>query len=99
MSRIMVNGAFCIEGAFSFSSDYDPASNPPLMKIEGTLSSRAGYLPDIRRLENERYLLDGVYVYREGYGSEEDEIVYYFTAKSFAVANRLQEVKTVDVQG
>lgn len=82
-----------MEGRFTFNSEYDLKSVPPLTDIRGVFISDAGYLGGITCLENERYAVTGIHVYREEYASEEDSIAYYFTAKSFAVADRLREVK------
>lgn len=96
MSRIIVNGDYVIEGKFSFDVSYDRNSSPQLVNINGVLTSSSGYMPDIRQLENDRYRLTGIFVYKEAYGSEEDEMAYYFAAKSYAMADSLQEVKIVN---
>lgn len=93
MSKILVNNTYIVEGRFSFEAEYDLKANPPIRNIHGTLISGAGYLTPISSLENERYSLTGIYVYKEEYASEENEIAYYFQAKSFAVADSLREVK------
>lgn len=95
MAKVRINGEFNIEARFSFSVEYPPDPTMPLKSIEGVLVSSSGYMPDIRSIENGRYLLTGVYVYAEDYGSDEDEIVYRFRAKSYSMDTRLQEVKTV----
>ena len=93
MSKILINDEFTIEGQFSMEAVYDIKSNPPIVNIRGVLTSDKGYLPLINSLENERYRITGVNVYQETYGSEEDMIAYHFSAKSFAIADRLREVK------
>jgi len=95
MSKICVNGSFSVEGEFSFDINYDNTQNPPLTRIEGTFASKAGYLPDITSLENERYIISGIHVYQEDFGSEEDTIVYSFNAKAFGLADNLKEVKYI----
>ena len=94
MSKILINNEIYNEGVFSFTTEYDQQSNPPLVNISGVMTTKSGYLGSIRTIENDRYALEGVHVYQEGYGSEEDEIAYYFTAKRYMIAGYLQEVKT-----
>lgn len=93
MSKVLINDSFLIEGRFSFEAKYDLKSNPPVREIKGTLISNCGYLNKITSIENERYVVTGIHIYKEEYASEEDSIAYYFNAKSFAVADRLLEVK------
>lgn len=93
MSKVRVNGEFTVDGEFSFSVSYDTTQNPPVVSIEGAFTSSAGYMPEIHSLENERYILTGVRVHQEGFGSEENAMVYNFAAKSFGIADALREVK------
>lgn len=95
MSKIILNGQKVIEGEFSFSVSYDESVNPPILQIVGTLSSKAGYLPEITSLENDRYVISGITVKTEHYGSEEDTMLYDFEAKAYGIANNLREVKIV----
>ena len=93
MSKIYINGDANnpIEGSFSFDIGYDAKANPPVITIEGVLSTKS-YIEEIYAIENERYFLDDVVVTHESYGSEEDEIVYTFMAGKFDY-NRKDVVK------
>lgn len=93
MSKILINDSFLVEGRFSFEAEYDLKSNPPVREIRGILISDCGYLNGLTSIENERYVVTGIHIYKEEYVSEEDFIAYYFNAKSFAVADKLLEVK------
>ena len=93
--KVCVNGSFMVEGEFSFNVNYDNTQNPPLTSIEGSFASKAGYLPDITSLENDRYIVSGIHVYQESFGSEEDTMVYHFTAKAFGMDDKLKEVKYI----
>ena len=95
MSKVYVNGSFVVEGEFSFHVSYDTTKNPPLMQIEGAFSTASGYIPEITSLENERYILSGIHVTQESFGSEEDIMVYSFTAKAFGMADKLKGVKFI----
>ena len=77
------NDTFNEDGKFSFDIDYD--ENAVIRSIKGAYSSSEGYLEDIMRLETDQYILDDISVYNEAYGSESNEIVYSFTAKSYAI--------------
>lgn len=96
MSKIMINSSIPIEGEFSWSIEKSLNSHGgvDIVAIDGALTSKCGYLPEITQIENERYVLAGVNVYKESFGSEEDDMVYYFHAKTYGMRPDLQEVKT-----
>ena len=71
------------ECSFSFDTSYD--FDTSVLDIRGALSSSAGSIYDIKKIESDKYILDGVRVYGESYGSEDDTIVYSFTAKSYEI--------------
>ena len=95
ISTIIVNDRIKIEGKLNLTVEYSP-TDPRILSIEGSLVSSAGYLTPIYSLENERYRIDGITVLKELYDGEEDEIGYSFMARSYSIADRLTEVKTVD---
>jgi hypothetical protein len=84
MSLIRVNNEITVEGKFSFGVDLDDSAKPAKLVISGAFQS-AEYIEDITKLENERYILQNIKVKHEGFGSEEEIIVYSFTAGSFRV--------------
>lgn len=87
MASIQINDKHVVEGGFTFSVGYDTTVNPPLIKISGVLVVGGDkYLSDIQKIESEEYVLDGVQVYNEEYGSDTDEIAYSFMAKSYGMA-------------
>ena len=87
MAKVLINDKNTIEGNFTFRVSYDNSQKPPLVSIEGILTSEVPYMEVITRIESERYLLDGVHVHAEEFGSNDKNIAYYFTAKSFAIAD------------
>ena len=93
MSKVIINDQIEVEGSFSFSTSLDSSVNPPIISINGVFTSAAGYFPEIYSLENERYLITGITVVEESYGSEEDMIAYNFKAKAYGIADKLKEVK------
>lgn len=95
MSTILVNNEYPVEGEFSFSVSYDDTQRPPIRSINGVFSCKAGYLPEITSLENDRYVLTGIHVHQEDFGSEENTMLYHFEAKAFGMADELKEVKLI----
>ena len=93
MSKVCVNGSFIVEGEFSFGVAYDMTQNPPLIKIEASFASSSGYIPEIMTLENDRYVVNGIHVTQDSFRSEEDTMLYNFTAKAFGMTDALKEVK------
>ena len=88
---VVINNSLRIPASFSFETSYDPSSNPPLVVIEGVLSYDGDYLENITSIESERYLLKDVRVYKEAYGSDENTILYYFTAKSYGLSKKVNK--------
>lgn len=87
MSKVWVNDEDNpVEGSFSFEAEYDDTQKPPILSIRGVFRTSDRYYDDIKSLLNSRYRIDGVKVFKEAYGSEEDEVLYYFTGGRYGVA-------------
>lgn len=84
MSQIKVNKKKSIEGKFSFDVDVDETSKPVKVTIMGVFQS-AEYIEEITELENDKYVISNIKVYRESFGSEEKDILYSFSAGGFRV--------------
>ena len=54
---------------------------PPLI-ISGILSTDT-YIEEINTIFTDRFILNGVIVYYESFGTEENEVIYKFIAKEF----------------
>lgn len=72
MSKIKINGEE-IEGRFSMATE----------NVDGILHSYGQivtktYFEEIKEIENRRYFISNVEVYKEEFGSEDDEILYTF---------------------
>ena len=91
MSKIMINDEDVIEGTFSFEVTIDESHKPPIYSITGVLTTSDKYLEDLDTIQNERYRLERVRVYRESFGSEEDGVVYFFTAGKFGIDRKRGE--------
>lgn len=87
MSEILVNGKDRCEGAFSFSLTKE---TPSSLSVEGVLRTGT-YFEEIHSIENDRYRLEKVDVFQESYGSEEDHIVYRFTAGKYDLRGRKKQ--------
>ena len=71
------------ECAFSFEADYDYDSN--ILTVKGVLSSEGDYIYDVSQIESDRYIIKGVRITGESYGSETKEIVYSFIASEYEI--------------
>ena len=81
----MINDIEVIEGVFSFEVTIDESNSPPIYSVTGVLATADKYIEDLRTIQNERYRLEGVRVYKESFGSEENQVVYYFAARKFGI--------------
>lgn len=88
MSRVKVNDAFVVEGKFSVEVFADKTQLPVKIYKRGIFESEAPYITDITSLENERYYIEGIDVYKEAYGSEDDTISYEFNFESMNIKNK-----------
>lgn len=81
MSEILINDTIIVEGELSFKKTVDNSQKPPKLIIEGLLSTHK-YFEEITQVESERYVLKGINVQQESYGSNDFNIVYGFYAVS-----------------
>lgn len=87
MSDIKVNDKLMVDGKFSVAAKLDSSVNPPVVVIGGVFQS-ADYIEEITKLENERYIVSGIKVSQESFGSEEEDIYYEFTAAAIKVKRK-----------
>jgi hypothetical protein len=87
MSDIKVNDKLTVEGKFSVATTVNNATKPPQVQINGVFQS-AEYIEEITKLENDRYVIAGVKISQESFGSEEEDIFYTFTAGSVKVKRK-----------
>lgn len=85
MSQIWINDTESVEGSFSFEITVDETSKPPIYSITGLFTTADKYVEELNTLQNANYRLENIHVYRESYGSEDDSVVYYFTAEAFGL--------------
>lgn len=89
MAKIKINNKHNIEGKVSLVNTKDDSSSPIIVSYSGVLSARV-YIEDLNRIETDKFIIDGVNVYYESLGSEEDDILYEFTAKSMKIKEELK---------
>lgn len=88
MAMIKINNSDkVVLGSVNFTRDavYDERSGRVIgSTITGMLATRE-YIEELHRIESERFILNGVDVFREGFGSNEYYILYHFNAKELTV--------------
>lgn len=107
MAKIIVNDSLQVNGKLSFERSL---VNEPFItsegeekirqyfKIEGVFSTHL-YFDDIEKLETNRFELIDVEVYKEVFGSDDYNILYYFTAKDLEVLGYKQNGATYILYG
>lgn len=88
--EVLLNGTIVAIGSVSISlkselkEDEIIGDVDQLITIEGLLET-GYYIPDLDKIETNRYYIEGVNVSQEQYGSLENKIIYKFTASLFQV--------------
>ena len=82
MSFIIVNGTESSRGEVEFFQSIESDENGDKVVYDGVYITDS-YFEQIDKIQTHRFILDDVYVYREKFSSEKDEIAYYFTCKKF----------------
>lgn len=80
-NEIILNGYIKVKGAVNVSAEKDSDNR---ITIKGILAS-AYYEGDIQTIETRRYFIQNIDVYKEDYCTDEETIVYSFTAESITV--------------
>lgn len=74
-----------IKGKFSVAATVDRTKNPPVLSINGFVETPTR-LPDrFNKLEGGRVAVFDVLINSESVGSEDDNIVYEFSAKNYEI--------------
>lgn len=95
--EVVLNDSVRLAGSVSVSmtrneKPQDPLSEEPYRSIiiEGALATKF-FEQDIEKIETRRYVIMGVDVYAEEFGSLDDEIIYRFRADAFRVKYQMTE--------
>jgi hypothetical protein len=87
-----------IDGVFSFSVDVDRNVRPNVVTISGAIQTKV-QLEGISTISYGRYVLRDVDIISESYGSEDETVVYGFTAKDYEVNWDIDIAKGVTKRG
>lgn len=74
-----------IEGKFSFISEVDRTKKPPILKISGVIETTARLPDSFKKLEGGRAIVYNVLLNSESVGSDDDKIVYGFSATNYDI--------------
>lgn len=88
MAKIIVNNEVRTNGKLSATRALNEEKNGFI--ISGVFASHL-YYENIKTLESERFALSGVEVYQESFGSDDYDILYYFTAKSLMLKDHIED--------
>ena len=87
MSKVKINNSILVDGKFTIEIFADKNSKPTTIYKRGIFETDK-YIEEISSLENERYFINGIDVYKEIYGSEDDIISYEFSFNSMQKSNK-----------
>ena len=74
-----------IEGKFSLIAAVDRTKKPPVLSVTGVIETPTRLPDSFERLEGGRIIAHNILIDSESAGSEEDSLVYSFTAKSYEI--------------
>ena len=74
-----------LDGKFSFIGDVDRTKKPPILTISGVIETAARLPDSFKTMEGGRVKLYDILLNSESAGSEDDKIVYSFSAKRYEI--------------
>lgn len=77
MSNLKINNEIELNGRFTVERKKDINANPVIIYRTGILEIPK-YIDEIKTIENDKYKINGINVYKETFVSEEDYIAYEF---------------------
>ena len=77
MSSLKINNEIELNGRFTVERKKDINVNPVIIYRTGVLEIPK-YIDEIKTIENDKYKINGINVYKETFVSEEDYIAYEF---------------------
>ena len=81
MAKIIINDSKLVNGALNITRSLGSKGN---IIVEGMLATHK-YIELIDRIESERYILNGVFVTKEQFASNDAMIIYTFTADELKI--------------
>lgn len=77
MSNLKINNEIELNSRFTVERKKDINANPVIIYRTGVLEIPK-YIDEIKTIENDKYKINGINVYKETFVSEEDYIAYEF---------------------
>lgn len=74
-----------IEGKFTVTGIVDRSKNPPILTVEGYIETSVRIPDRIKEMYGGRVAVQDILVNSESIGSEENTIVYGFTARGYKI--------------
>ena len=74
-----------IEGKFTVTGIVDRSKNPPVLTVEGYIETSVRIPDRIDEMYGGRVVVQGVLINSESIGSEENTIVYGFSARGYKI--------------
>ena len=74
-----------IEGKFTVTGIVDRSKNPPVLTVEGYIETSVRIPDRIDEMYGGRVVVQGVLINSESVGSEENTIVYGFSARGYKI--------------
>ena len=74
-----------IEGKFTVTGIVDRSKNPPVLTVEGYIETSVRIPDRIDEMYGGRVIVQGVLINSESVGSEENTIVYGFSARGYKI--------------
>lgn len=74
-----------VKGKFSVMASVDRTKNPPILSIAGMIETPTRLPDSFKRLEGGRIIVHDILIDSESAGSEDDSLVYSFSAKSYDI--------------
>lgn len=74
-----------VKGKFSVLAAVDRSKNPPVLSVTGAVETPARLPDSFSKLEGGRVIVYDVLINSESAGSDEDSLVYTFSAKRYDI--------------
>ena len=85
MAQLFVNGSYFMNGKFTVSRNLITRENgEETILVEGTLCTH-DYIEELKSIESYRYIVKNINVTGEGFGSDDYDILYKFTAEGIEI--------------
>ena len=84
LAELTINKKDKVSGGVSINRELVYAGSNPVLEVTGLMKTDK-YFEEITEIETGRYVIQGVRVTKESFGSDDDEIIYAFRADNIEV--------------